>query len=79
MAMMCGCPIEPKYGKAKICLELPDPDQPWLPKSSRSKRSSARPEANRVVIPLVFTQTPPANPPGKFIATWVRSAAFLKS
>jgi hypothetical protein len=75
VAMMCGCPIEPKSGKAKICCELPDADQPWLPEEFEVNAIIHSPAGDRVVIPLVFTQTPPANQPGQFTATWVPPAA----
>jgi hypothetical protein len=75
VAMMCGCPIEPKSGKAKICCELPDPDQPWLPEEFEVKAVIRSPGGDRVVIPLAFTQTPPVNAPGEFTATWTPPAA----
>jgi hypothetical protein len=75
VAMMCGCPIEPKSGKAKICCELPDSDQPWLPEEFEVKAIIRSPAGNRIVIPLVFTQNPPQSAPGQFTATWIPPAS----
>lgn len=74
--MMCGCPIQPKSGKAKICCELPDPDQPWLPDEFEVEAIIRSPAGNRIVIPLIFiTQSPPENAPGQFTATQVPPAS----
>jgi hypothetical protein len=70
VAMMCGCPIEPKTGKQKICGELPDDEQPWLPGEFEVKAIIRSTSGEAVVVPLAFTQTPPAYAPGEFTASW---------
>jgi hypothetical protein len=70
VAMMCGCPIEPKHGKTKICADLPDKDQPWLPKEFEVKAIIRSGGADVAEVPLAFTQIAPANTAGQFTGTW---------
>jgi hypothetical protein len=78
VAMMCGCPIEPKHGSARICPDLPDNDQPWLPEEFEVKaviRSTGGSTGYTVEIPLTFTEIPPGNPAGQFTGIWKPPAA----
>lgn len=70
VAMMCGCPIQPKRGKQKICPELPDQDQPWLPDEFEVKAMIRSGSGQPAEVPLVFTEIPPGNPAGQFTGKW---------
>jgi len=74
VAMMCGCPISPKTGKAKFCPGLPDKDQPWLPEEFEVRAIIRSAGMDPVEIPLVFSELPPGNPPGQFTGTWTPPA-----
>src|SRR5262249_53150646 len=75
VAMMCGCPIDPKTGKQKICPELPDGEQPWLPGEFEVQAMIRSTEGEIVTLPLKFTQTPPGDAPGQFTGSWKPPAA----
>lgn len=75
VAMMCGCPIDPKTGSAKICCELPDRDQPWLPEEFEVKAIIRSDGAEPIEVPLAFTPIPPADTPGQFAGVWTPPGA----
>ena len=70
VAMMCGCPIEPKHGSARICPDLADKDQPWLPEEFEVKAVIRPTTGGATQIPLSFTKIPPGNPAGQFTGVW---------
>lgn len=74
VAMMCGCPISPKFGKKKFCENLADGDQPWLPDDFEVKAIVRQAGGNTAEVPLVFTEIAPANAPGQFTGTWTPPA-----
>lgn len=75
VAMMCGCPIDPKKGAAKICPDLPEKDQPWLPDEFEVKAIIQTTGSAPIEVPLAFTAIPPANAPGQFTGAWTPPTA----
>jgi len=75
VAMMCGCPIDPKSGPSKICPELPDEAQPWLPEEFEVKAIIRTSGSDPIEVPLAFSEISPANSPGQFTGTWTPPAA----
>lgn len=70
VAMMCGCPIEPKSGAGRICPELPDPDQPWLPEEFEVRAVIRTGRLESIELPLAFTPVQIAGTAGQFTGTW---------
>jgi hypothetical protein len=75
VAMMCGCPIEPKSGKTAICPELPDDEQPWLPDEFEVQALIQSGGKTVAHVPLAFVPIPPAETPGQFEGVWAPPAA----
>lgn len=77
VAMMCGCPIEPKSAKTKtkICCGLPDDEQPWLPDEFEVKAVIQTGGKTVAEIPLAFVPIPPAETAGQFAGIWIPPAA----
>lgn len=75
VAMMCGCPIDPKSGSAKICCHLPDDEQPWLPDEFEVKAIIQSAGVRVAEVPLSFVTIPPADTPGQFAGSWIPPAS----
>lgn len=75
IAMMCGCPIEPKSGNSKNCCELPDDEQPWLPDEFEVEAAVHSGGKTVAEVPLAFVPVQSAGTPGQFAGIWVPPAA----
>jgi hypothetical protein len=71
VAMMCGCPIEPKSGKTRNCCELPDDEQPWLPEEFEVQATIQSGGKTIAEVPLAFVPIPRAPTPGQFEGVWM--------
>ena len=70
VAMMCGCPIEPKSGVTRNCCDLCDDEQPWLPHEFEVMAIVQSGGQTVDQVKLDFVPIPPAPTAGQFEGVW---------